>query len=130
MNWYLDALKKYAVFSGRARRKEFWFFFLFNTIIFSILLFIDISMMDEAGFEYGISEPQTFMRLSGIYALAVFLPILAVWVRRLHDIGRSGWWVLLVLIPLGKFVLYIMAMFDSQPGENEYGPNPKGEMAW
>ena len=84
MNWYIEVLKKYAVFSGRARRKEYWFFVLFNVIISLVLTVIDAAMgtYDET-VGTGI--------LSGVYLLAIFIPSLAVAVRRLHDTGRSGW---------------------------------------
>ena len=123
MNWYLEVLKKYAVFSGRARRKEYWFFVLFNLIISLVLTFIDSALgtlNEETG--YGL--------LSGVYSLAVLIPSLAVAVRRLHDTGRTGWWLLIGLIPLiGLIVLLIFFVQDSKPGENEYGPNPKEQAA-
>jgi len=120
MNWYVEVLKKYAVFSGRSRRKEYWFFVLFN-IIASIVL----AMVDSAT---GSFNPETGMGTLGtIYALAVLLPSLAVSVRRLHDTGRSGWWLLLGLVPvIGAIVLLVFMVQDSKPGENEYGANPKG----
>ncbi len=105
MNWYLEVLKKYAVFSGRARRKEYWMFFLFHMII-SIAL----------GFIEGILGSSM---LFYIYYLAVLLPSIAVGVRRMHDTGRSGWWLLLPLVNL------VFLVQDSQPTDNKYGPNPK-----
>jgi uncharacterized membrane protein YhaH (DUF805 family) len=114
MNYYLEVLKKYAVFSGRARRKEYWMFILFNFIAYAILGFIEVLL--------GIPAI-----LSSIYGLAVLIPSLAVCVRRLHDSGRSGWWILIGLLPLvGFIVLLIFMVLDSQPGDNQYGPNPKG----
>ena len=85
MNWYLDVLKKYAVFSGRARRKEYWFFVLFNIVISLVLGLID-GVIGSASAETGVGL------LGGIYALAILIPTIAVAVRRLHDTGRSGWW--------------------------------------
>jgi uncharacterized membrane protein YhaH (DUF805 family) len=112
MKWYLAVLKKYAVFSGRARRSEYWFFFLFNFLIALVLGLID--------------EAVGFSLFSLIYGLAVFVPGIAVSVRRLHDTGRSGWWLLLLLIPIvGPIVILIFMVLDSQPGDNLYGPNPK-----
>ena len=111
MNWYLGVLKKYADFNGRARRKEFWMFFLFNLIAAIILGVID-SMI-------GIPV------LGLIYSLGVLLPSLAVGARRLHDTGKSGWWLLLGLIPLVGLILIIFWVMDSNPGDNQYGPNPK-----
>ena len=111
MNWYLGVLKKYADFNGRARRKEFWMFFLFNLIVAIVLGVID-SMI-------GIPV------LGLIYSLGVLLPSLAVGARRLHDTGKSGWWLLLGLIPLVGLILIIFWVMDSNPGDNQYGPNPK-----
>ncbi|MFJ7128640.1 DUF805 domain-containing protein [Streptomyces sp. NPDC098101] len=112
MNWYLDVLKKYAVFSGRARRKEFWMFTLFNFIAAVILSILDNIL--------GIQI------LSLIYTLAVFLPALGVSVRRLHDTGRSGWWILIALVPLvGFIVLLVFNCLEGEQQQNAYGPNPK-----
>jgi|SRR5690625_95496 len=123
MNWYLSALKQYAVFTGRARRKEYWFFVLFNIIAFIILGFID-QTLGLPGFAPG------WGLLSSLYWLAIIIPSVAVAVRRLHDIGRTGWWLLLVFIPfIGSIVLIIFALLDSQPGPNQYGANPKGVAA-
>lgn len=119
MSWYLEVLKKYAVFGGRARRKEYWYFTLF-TVIVSILFSVIDAVIGTSNIYLGLGL------LSGIYTLAVLIPSIAVSFRRLHDIGRSGWWILIALIPLiGVIVLLIFAIQDSQPGENQYGPNPK-----
>ncbi len=119
MSWYLSVLKKYAVFSGRAQRAEYWFFILFNIIISLVLAFVDTAagtMSAEAG--VGL--------LGGIYSLAVLIPSIAVSVRRLHDTSRSGWWLLLIFVPLlGFLVLLVFFVMDSTPGSNEHGPNPK-----
>jgi uncharacterized membrane protein YhaH (DUF805 family) len=121
MNWYLEVLKKYAEFNGRARRKEYWFFFLISTVISIILAVID-------SFTGTISEEAGLGLLSGIYALAVLIPGLSVTVRRLHDTDRSGWWILIGLIPIiGGIALLIFMVLDSTPGGNQYGPNPKVE---
>ena len=113
MNWYFEVLKKYAVFSGRARRKEYWFFVLFNIIAVLLAGVID-NVLGSSGV------------ISSIYGLAVFLPGLALAIRRLHDTGRSGWWMLISFLPLiGFIVLIIFFVQDSQPGTNQYGPNPK-----
>lgn len=121
MNWYIEVLKKYAVFSGRARRQEYWMFVLFNVIIALVLGIIDqIAAIASLG-SNGV--------LSALYGLAVLLPSLAVGVRRLHDTGRSGWWMCIGLIPIiGALVLLIFAIQDSQPTDNQYGLNPKGEI--
>lgn len=119
MNWYLEVLKKYAVFNGRARREEYWYFLLFNIIISIVLKGID-NVIGGSSAEAGIGL------LGGIYSLVVLIPSIAVSVRRLHDTDRSGWWLLIALIPLiGAIVLLVFMVQDSKPGENQYGPNPK-----
>ncbi len=110
MNWYLTVLKKYAVFGGRARRKEYWYFYLFNIIICSILGFID-------GF-FGISPESKGSVLGNIYTLAVLIPSIAVSARRMHDIGKSGWFM---LIPIYNIILFIT---EGNKGDNQYGPDP------
>lgn len=119
MNWYLTVWKKYAQFSGRARRSEYWYFTLFN-IIASILLVIVDGILGSFSAEAGMGI------LGGLYALAALIPSLAVAVRRLHDTGRSGWWLLIALIPLVGIVLLVFMVLDSSPGQNQFGPNPKG----
>ena len=120
MNWYLEVLKKYAVFSGRARRMEYWMFALFNTIIGFVLGIIE-------GIA-GIAPETDESVLAILYTLAILLPTLAVGVRRLHDTGRTGWWTLILLVPLlGPIVTTVFFLQDSQPGENQYGPNPKAD---
>ena len=121
MNWYLEVLRKYAVFSGRARRMEYWMFFLFNLII-SFLLGIFDGIMGTFSPEAGLGL------LGGLYSLAVLIPSIAVTIRRLHDTGRTGWWFLIIFIPLiGAIVLLVFMVFDSDEGTNAYGPNPKAE---
>lgn len=105
MNWYIDAWKKYGVFTGRSRRKAYWMFWLFDIIFTIIAVVID-----------GITETGIF---NGIYSLATIVPALAVSVRRMHDAGHSGWWILVPIVNL------VFACTDSQPGDNKYGPNPK-----
>ena len=119
MNWYLEVLKKYAVFDGRARRKEYWMFFLFNIIISIVLGIID-GVVGTSGATGSIGL------LGGLYTLAVLIPGIAVAVRRLHDTSRSGWWILIGLIPLvGAIVLIVFMVQDGTPGENQFGKNPK-----
>ncbi|WP_310447365.1 DUF805 domain-containing protein [Thiobacillus sp.] len=123
MNWYLNVLKQYAVFKGRARRKEYWFFILFNLIASVVLTVIDF-MTGSLDSELGIGL------LSGLYSLAVLIPSLAVTVRRLHDTDRSGWWLLIGLVPLlGAIVLLVFMLLDGTPGDNQHGANPKGAAA-
>jgi len=113
MNYYTTVLKKYAVFSGRSRRSEYWYFLLFSFLVSFVLAIID------AVLGIGVLYP--------IYSLAVLVPSLAVLARRLHDINRSGWWMFISLIPLvGVIVLIVFLVKDSDPGENRFGPNPKG----
>ncbi len=118
MSWYLQVLNKYAVFSGRARRKEYWMFQLVNVIVICLLALLDAST--------GFRSMGLGLILLG-YCLATIIPGLAVLVRRLHDINRSGWWWLISLVPFGGVVLLIFACIDSDPGPNQYGPNPKLE---
>jgi len=119
MNWYLAVLKNYAGFSGRARRKEYWMFVLFN-IIFVIVAVILDNLVGTAIEETG------FGLFYFLYLAAVLIPSLAVAVRRLHDVGKSGWMILIGLIPIiGGIWLLVLYVTDSQPGENQYGPNPK-----
>jgi uncharacterized membrane protein YhaH (DUF805 family) len=115
MEWYLKVIQNYVGFSGRARRKEYWMFTLFSIIISIALSIIEII----------IGLPSV---LTGLYSLAVLIPSLAVGVRRLHDTGRSGWWLLLSLIPLiGTIILIVFLAEDGKPGDNQYGSNPKSE---
>lgn len=112
MNSYLTVLKKYAVFSGRARRQEYWMFFLFNMIVTFVCGFVD-SMFN------------TYIFMP-VYLLATIIPSLSVTVRRLHDTGRSGWWILISFVPLiGSLVLLIFTLMDGNTSENDYGSNPK-----
>ncbi|MCL2336352.1 MAG: DUF805 domain-containing protein [Firmicutes bacterium] len=138
MHYYFDVLKKYAVFEGRARRKEYWMFMLFNWIIIFVVLPLIFGLI--AAFIYfaaGDGSTDTgdtlvgiilifYLLVNMIYFLATFLPALAVMCRRLHDVGQSGWLILLSLVPLGGIVLFVFTCLDSQPWENPYGPNPKG----
>ena len=119
MNWYLHVLKNYATFSGRARRKEYWMFFLISALISIVLTLLDI-LLGTYSMEY---EAGLF---SGLYSLLILIPSIAVVVRRLHDTNRSGWWILISLIPLvGVIVLFVFICLDSQPGTNRFGANPK-----
>lgn len=115
IEWYLKVVRdNYANFEGRARRAEYWYFALLNFLIL-IPLYV-LSMYVSWG-----------LFLYGIYALATFVPGLAVAVRRLHDIGKSGWYYLVVFIPIaGGIWLLVMLATEGTPGTNEYGPNPKG----
>jgi len=146
MHYYINVLKKYAVFKGRATRAEYWYFVLFNVIASIILGIISKIISDQKNI------------LGNIYGLAVIIPSIAVSVRRFHDIGKTGWWVLyfsLMCLAIGilaiilvlptlifgvfgiSFYIILLAFLtvtvwsivwkckDSQPGDNKYGPNPK-----
>ena len=125
IHWYLQVLKKYIVFSGRARRNEFWMFQIFNTLTFIIFPIISTIFPIIIGWDldlilivYGLSM--------GLYGLGTLIPSLAVSIRRLHDTGRSGWRLLVGLMPLVGWILtLIWYLSDSEARENKYGPNPK-----
>ncbi|MET8327754.1 DUF805 domain-containing protein [Streptomyces sp. NPDC005181] len=115
MHWYLDVLKQYAVFNGRARRQEYWMYALFNAIAAIIAVVLDLVL-------------GTFPIITVIYYLAILLPSLGVLVRRLHDTGRSGWWVLFAAIPLaGAITLLVFLVSEGERSANAYGPDPKSE---
>jgi uncharacterized membrane protein YhaH (DUF805 family) len=120
MSWFVTALRQYAVFSGRSRRREYWYFALFYLVIYLLLLAADGVV--------GSFDPATGIGLlSGVFSLALLLPSLAVSVRRLHDTGRRGWWILLGLIPVaGVIVLIVFFAQDGEAGANRFGPSPKG----
>ena len=107
MNWYLKVLKQYSDFNGRARRKEYWMFLLFNVLIVFAIGLIE-GLLDLSG-------------LGGIYQLAVFIPSLAVGMRRMHDVGKPGWYV---FIPIYNLIL---SLTDGDRLENQYGQDPKSE---
>ena len=118
MKYYLKALKNYANFSGRARRKEYWLFTLYNIIIFVALVFLGAMV----GFPGGAEGVFVFV---AFYMVGVLIPALAVSVRRLHDTGRSGWWLLLYFVPFGAIVVLVFLVQDSNPASNKFGKNPK-----
>ena len=119
MSWYLKALKNYVGFNGRARRREYWFFTLF-----SFLMTIALSILDLIIFN--LSSETVLGMFTGAYALAVIIPTLAVTFRRLHDTGKSGWWLLINFVPMiGSLIFIVLLLLDSQPGENQYGSSPK-----
>ncbi|MGD9643701.1 MAG: DUF805 domain-containing protein [Elusimicrobiales bacterium] len=121
MDQYLAVLSKYAVFSGRAGRREYWMFFLFNLIFSIAARFVDMTSGSEV-ILLGM-KPITM-----VYGLAVALPSIAVAVRRLQDIGYAGWWMLLLIVPfIGPMALVVMFCLPGNPGENKYGPAPAAE---
>ena len=122
MNWFFDVIKnRYADFDGRASRQEFWMFNLFYLLF---VIAISLLIIPFGNSETGLN---IIFGIIVIYSLGLAIPIWAVTVRRLHDIGLSGWWSLLSFIPyLGTVILLIMCCMDSKPGSNKYGNNPKG----
>lgn len=118
MKEFVNVFKKTFNFSDRSRRKEFWMFSLFVFIISFILGIIEYATGLVIDPDIGI--------LTTIFSLVILIPSLSVTVRRLHDIGRTGWWLLLILIPvLGWIALFVFMLLDSESGSNKYGPNPK-----
>jgi uncharacterized membrane protein YhaH (DUF805 family) len=119
MMWFLLGWKRAADFSGRSRRKEYWMFQLFNILIASAVGVVAHLIGGEDGL-------RAFSECVAAYGLVCFVPQLSLTVRRLHDIGKSGWWYLITLIPLiGGIILFVFTVLDSDPDRNEYGPNPK-----
>ena len=110
--------QKYAVFEGRARRSEYWWYYLGYSVVSLVL-----SSLARAVGSGGLSTAVSV--IAGIVGLACFGPTLAVTARRLHDTGKSAWWMLLYLTCIGGIVILIFCAMDSQPGDNQYGPNPK-----
>jgi uncharacterized membrane protein YhaH (DUF805 family) len=119
VNWYREALQKYATFEGRARRREYWYFVFGNFLAMLALMTVDLTIGT-------FNEKAEIGLFSGLFTLAILIPSFAVTVRRLHDTDRSGWWVLINFIPIiGTLVLLVFTLLDSQPGANRFGPNPK-----
>jgi uncharacterized membrane protein YhaH (DUF805 family) len=122
MNWYLLVWQRYAEFSGRSRRMEYWMFTLYNLAIFAALYLAGVAFAL-------IKQPWigAFMYLLyAAYALASLVPYIACTVRRLHDIDKSGWWLLIALVPaVGGIALLVMAALDGTKGANQFGPDPK-----
>ena len=119
IQWFRQVLAKYALFRGRARRREYWRFVLNYLLCYAALLVVDLL---TGTFSF---ESQRGL-LGGMFLLFMFIPALAVAVRRLHDTGRSGWWLLLAVIPLvGQLVLLYFFIDEGDEGDNDYGPDPK-----
>ncbi len=128
MSWFFTCLRKYADFSGRARRREYgWFNLVFGIVvlIFYILVFFALPPVSSTGSSQNALALIIFI-VFGLFFLAMIIPSWSVTVRRLHDIGLSGWWFLVGLVPLiGSFWFLVLMFTDSRPGDNQYGPNPK-----
>ena len=120
MAWYLLAWQRATDFSGRSRRKEYWYFQLFNAIVMIFLGLFAFAFSDQG-------KPAVIpFGLMFTYGFVVFVPALAVTIRRLHDIGKSGWWYCIAFVPfIGGLILFVLTLLDSDPERNEYGPNPK-----
>lgn len=127
MEAYVICWRKFADFSGRARRKEFWTFTLINLLVVLILEGLVMLSITNNGSESGLSAASYgFLGLLTVFAFATLVPSIAVDVRRLHDTGRSGWWWFIQFVPLiGSIWLFVLFLLDSEPGANEWGPNPK-----
>lgn len=147
--------QKYATFSGRARRSEYWWFHLFTFLIGLVLMVILVGLA-IAGLADGTETAGTtsadgvvthtsltggsmaLLVISAVVAvifliasLGMVLPSWSLTVRRLHDIGFSGWWLLIGFVPMvGAIALFVFSVLDSQPGDNQYGPSPKGGPSW
>jgi uncharacterized membrane protein YhaH (DUF805 family) len=119
MNWYQHSMKHYATFSGRARRTEFWMYLLVYVVMVVVASVLD-ALLGTAGL------------LGGLVALVHIIPSLALQARRLHDIDRSGWWMLIWFIPLiGWLILLYWNIKEGDTGSNRFGASPKGEPeAW
>jgi uncharacterized membrane protein YhaH (DUF805 family) len=124
MSLMVEPLRKYAEFEGRARRSEYWQFLLFQFLVI-LAFFILVAIVQGGSYE---TKPLATVVI-GLYclvALGLLIPSLAVYFRRLHDSGRSAWWILLGFIPFGGFVLLVFTLLDGTPGPNAFGPDPKG----
>ena len=120
MKWFIKCIKQYADFKGRARRKEYWMFTLFY-----LLFLLPLAVL--VGIEIGLEiEVPIFTILFVLFIFALIVPTYAVTARRLHDTGRSGWWILINFIPyIGGIWLFVLTCLDSKPGTNKWGDNPK-----
>jgi uncharacterized membrane protein YhaH (DUF805 family) len=128
MKWFIKVLRQYADFSGRARRKEYWMFALFNAIFSLAILFIFTRAFAVTGTDdTDNSKLAAVPTLASLcYFVLLLLPIMAVSVRRLHDVGKSAWWLFITLIPIiGGIWLFVLMVTEGQSGDNRYGPNPK-----
>ncbi len=127
MKYYINVLKNYATLSGRTGRKEFWIFTLINLVFATVAMLADrqlgICFKMEIG--YGL-QTLPYGYVFGLYSLATLVPTLALQVRRLHDVGKSGWFFFLFLIPVvGAIYLFVLYCMGSSAGDNGYGPEPK-----
>jgi len=120
MSWFVLAWQRATDFSGRSRRKEYWYFTLFNGVVFLFLLLFAIP--------FSAQEKPSMLPLGVMfaYSLVVMIPGLAVTIRRLHDVGKSGWWYFIAFVPLvGGIILFVFTLLDSEPFANQWGLDPK-----
>lgn len=139
MSLMFQPLRKYATFSGRARRKEYWLWQLFVALLYTALTIWLVSTLgpipetataDEMMAQMNGAPAAMYPMIAiGLASLLLFLPSLAVTVRRIHDSGNSGWWILLGLTAVGGIVILVFALIDGTPGPNRHGPDPKGRPA-
>jgi len=121
MEWATLPLKKYAEFTGRSRRKEYWMFFLLCMVVALVIGFVE-GLLGLSGM-IGPYGP-----LSTLFLLAIVVPSIAVGIRRLHDTDRSGWWMLIAFVPIvGGIILLVFYVLEGTRGTNQFGPDPKGE---
>jgi uncharacterized membrane protein YhaH (DUF805 family) len=120
MSWFILGWQRATDFSGRSRRKEYWYFNLFNGVVFVFLILFAIP--------FGKQEKPSMVPIGFMfaYSLVVMVPALAVTIRRLHDIGKSGWWYFIGFIPIvGGLILFVFTLLDSEPYANQWGLDPK-----
>jgi uncharacterized membrane protein YhaH (DUF805 family) len=127
VKWYMEVIKKYVVTTGRARRKEYWMFILFNAIFGIVAAILDNVLGLNFSKSYGQYAYVSTGWIALVYSLAVLLPAIAVGIRRLHDIDKSGWMLLVGLIPfVGWIWLLVLMVTEGTRGPNQYGSDPKG----
>jgi uncharacterized membrane protein YhaH (DUF805 family) len=127
MQYYLKALHNYANFNGRSNRQDYWMFFLFNVIFAIVAMILDRLLGTTFKMEgiYGGAQTMPYGYIYLAYALFMLIPGLAIGVRRLHDVGKSGWFMFICLIPLiGAIWLLVLFCTEGKRGDNEYGPDP------
>ncbi|MBF9002214.1 DUF805 domain-containing protein [Vibrio sp. NFV-1] len=115
MNWYIQVIKRAINFEDRARRKEYWMFYLFNMIILFVI-----------GFSFQLLQSELILEIGGTYIALIILPCWAVTVRRLHDVGKSGWFIFIPIVPLIGWIIFLYLLIkNGDPSDNRFGPNPK-----
>lgn len=120
MSHFVDGLKKYVDFGGRASRTQYWMFMLVSFVISIVLLIVDNALGTAPDVETGVGTGL----LGAIFSLAIFLPSLAILVRRFHDSGKSGWWALILLVPCVGLIVWLVFALQKSDGPNQWGPAP------